>query len=185
MGISMGGYIAQELALRHPEKVGGLVLGCTTCGPPVRIPPSPEVLAMIAPNVGAGLDPREARKLSWGAQYTPEFITANGDFLDAVFERVAAHPTPVATRARQMEAIQAWTGSHDRLHTLTAPTLIITGDRDVLIVPENARILHEGIAGSRLHVIKDAAHMFYHSHPDETVRVVTEFLTSCGARAEA
>jgi len=140
---------------------------------------------MIAPNVGAGLDPREARKLSWGAQYTPEFIAASGDFLDKVFERVAAYPTPAATRARQMEAIRSWKGSHDRLHALTAPTLILTGEHDVLIVPENARILHERIAGSRLHVIEDAAHMFFHSHPEETVRVVTEFLTSCGARAGA
>jgi len=41
MGISMGGYIAQELALHYPDKVAGLVLACTTCGPPVRVPPSP------------------------------------------------------------------------------------------------------------------------------------------------
>ena len=41
MGTSMGGYIAQELALHYPDKVAGLVLACTTCGPPVRVPPSP------------------------------------------------------------------------------------------------------------------------------------------------
>jgi pimeloyl-ACP methyl ester carboxylesterase len=181
MGISMGGYIAQELALHHPDKVAGLVLGCTTCGPPVRVAPSPEVLAMIAPDAGVGLDPREAARRAWGAQYTPEFVVANGDFLEAVLDRVLVHPTPVATRAWQMEAIQAWKGSHDRLHELTAPTLIITGDRDVLIVPENARILHERITGSRLHVVEGAAHMFHHSHPDETVTVVTDFLSSCAA----
>jgi pimeloyl-ACP methyl ester carboxylesterase len=179
MGVSMGGYIAQELALHYPDKVAGLVLGCTTCGPPVRVAPAPEVLAMIAPDAGVGLEPREAARRAWGAQYTPEFVTANRDFLESVLDRVLAHPTPVATRARQMDAIQAWKGSHDRLHELTAPTLIITGEHDVLIVPENARILHERIAGSRLHVVKDAAHNFWHSHPEETVHVVTEFLSSC------
>src|SRR5262249_23006769 len=104
--------------------------------------------------------------------------------LEVMIDRVLVHPTPVATRARQMEAIQSWTGSHDRLHELSAPTLIITGDRDVLILPENARILHQRIAGSRLHVIEDAAHMFHHSHPEETVQVVTEFLSSRGATTQ-
>jgi 3-oxoadipate enol-lactonase len=183
MGTSMGGYIAQELALRHPEKIAGLALGCTTCGPPFRIAPSSEVLAMITPDAGAGLDAREALRRAWPTQYTPEFIAASRDFLESVIDRVLAHPTPVATRARQMEAIRAWKGSHDRLRTMTAPTLIITGEHDVLIVPENARILHQRIVGSRLHMIKDAAHVFHHSHPEETVRVVTEFLSTCGARA--
>ena len=66
--------------------------------------------------------------------------------------------------------------SHERLHQLTAPTLVITGDRDALTPPENSRILHERIAGSRLHVIDGAGHVFWHSHPDEVVDVVTEFL---------
>jgi pimeloyl-ACP methyl ester carboxylesterase len=184
MGISMGGYIAQELALRHPEKVSGLVLGCTHCGRPYMVEPAPEVLAMIAPNVGVGLDPREAAQRSWPAQYTPEFIAANRDFLEAVLDRVGVHPTPVVTRTRQMEAIRSWKGSHNRLHMLTAPTLIMTGEHDVLIAPQNARILHERIAGSRLHVIEDAAHMFHHSHSEETVRVVTTFLSSCGASTQ-
>src|SRR3712207_8578151 len=53
------------------------------------------------------------------------------------------------------------------------PTLIITGDRDILVPPENSRILHERIAGSQLHVIPDAAHVFPSSHPQESVRVAT------------
>src|SRR5262249_42291800 len=120
------------------------------------------------------------QRRAWPAQYAPEFIAANRPFLEAVIDRALAHPTPVATRARQWEAIQSWS-SHERLHALTAPTLILTGDRDVLIVPENARNLHERIAGSQLHVLTGAAHMFHHSHPAETVRVVTEFLSACGA----
>ena len=50
---------------------------------------------MIAPDVGVGLDLREAARRSWPAQYTPEFIAANSDFLEAVLERVGVHPTPV------------------------------------------------------------------------------------------
>jgi pimeloyl-ACP methyl ester carboxylesterase len=80
-----------------------------------------------------------------------------------------------------MAAIQAW-GSHDRLDQLTMPVLVVTGDRDVLVPPQNSRILHERIAGSRLHVISGAAHAFPSSHPQESVQVMTEFLQAVAGR---
>src|SRR3990172_5365438 len=52
MGISMGGTIAQELALSHPERVLGLVLGCTACGGPQRVPAEPRAIAMLAATPG-------------------------------------------------------------------------------------------------------------------------------------
>jgi pimeloyl-ACP methyl ester carboxylesterase len=176
----MGGSIAQELVLRHPDKVAGLILRSAHCGLPHRIPPPPEMQSLFAPDAAVGLDPREAARRGWAVGYTPEFIAANRDLLETLLDRSLAHPTPAATRTRQSEAIQACS-SYERLGQLAAPTLIITGDRDVAVVPENARILHERIAGSRLHVIKDAAHSCHVSHPEEMVRVVTEFLYSCGA----
>jgi 3-oxoadipate enol-lactonase len=181
-GLSMGGMIAQELTLRHPHRVLGLVLGCTNCGAPLSVPAAPEVVQLLM--VPEGMDPREAARRAWPASYTPEFIAAHRDILEQTLDRVLAHPTPPKTRRFQMEAIRAWS-SHERLHQLTAPTLIITGDRDVLIPPENARILHERIAGSRLHVIPGAAHNFAGSHPDETVRLVTEFLREVSATVAA
>jgi pimeloyl-ACP methyl ester carboxylesterase len=181
-GLSMGGMIAQELTLRHPHRVLGLVLGCTNCGAPLSVPAAPEVVQLLM--VPEGMDPREAARRAWPASYTPEFIAAHRDILEQTLDRVLAHPTPPKTRRFQMEAIRAWS-SHERLHQLTAPTLIITGDRDVLIPPENARILHERIAGSRLHVIPGAAHNFAGSHPEETVRLVTEFLREVSATVAA
>ncbi|MER3420674.1 MAG: alpha/beta hydrolase [Chloroflexota bacterium] len=181
-GLSMGGMIAQEMALRHPRRVLGLVLGCTNCGAPVSVPASPEVIQLLM--IPEGMDPREAARRAWPASYTPEFIAAHRDILEQTLERSLAHPTPLKTRRFQMEAIRAWS-SHERLHQITAPTLIITGDRDLLIPPENSRILHERIAGSRLHVIPGAAHNFAGSHPEETVRVVTEFLRTVLATAPA
>jgi pimeloyl-ACP methyl ester carboxylesterase len=174
LGTSLGGYVAQELALRRPEAVDRLVLGCTHCGPPVRIPVPRELLASLM-DPAAATDPREAVRRVWPAWYPPEFAASNRAFLEAQLDRTLAHPTPLATRQRQLEAISDWS-SHERLHRLAAPTLVVTGDRDALVVPENARILHERIAGSRLHVIQGAGHVFWHSHPDEVVRVVTEFL---------
>ncbi|MGH2587722.1 MAG: alpha/beta fold hydrolase, partial [Dehalococcoidia bacterium] len=181
-GISMGGMIAQELALRHPEKVAGLVIGCTNCGAPVSVPASQETVGLLM--IPEGMDLREAARRGWAAAYTPEFIAASQEYLEAAMERALANPTPLATRTSQMQAIIAW-NSHERLGQLRAPTLIVTGDRDVLVPPENSRILNERIAGSRLHVIPDAAHVFTSSHPEESVAVVTEFLTAVGAQSTA
>jgi 3-oxoadipate enol-lactonase len=174
-GVSMGGMIAQEFALRHPGKVRGLVLGCTHCGAPVSIPAGQETVSLLM--IPEGMDPREAAERTWPAVHTPEFIASNRDLLLEGMERALQHPTPLYARNRQMQAIQAW-NSHERLSQLTAPTLVLTGDRDVLIPSQNSNILHERIAGSRLHIIPDAAHSFTSSHPEEAARAVTEFLNS-------
>ena len=106
MGVSLGGHIAQELGLRYPEMVSGLVLGCTHCGPPVRIPLHRELLAPVM-DPAASTDPREAVRRVWPAQYTPEFIAASRDFLEAQLDRTLAYPTPLATRQRQLEAFSS------------------------------------------------------------------------------
>ena len=178
LGASMGGYIGQELAINHARRVAGLVLGCTYCGDQDGIPLDRErFAAMRAPAAG---DPREEIRLQWPTVYRPEFIAANRDFLESELERTLRYPTPPATLRRQREATTVW-NSRERLHQVTAPTLIVTGDRDERMDPRNSSILHEHIPNSRLHLIEGAGHKFWNSHPDETVAVVTAFLSPCGA----
>lgn len=180
MGLSMGGMIAQEVALRHPRRVRGLVLGCTNSGAPLSVAAPQESVALLMPP--EGMSPEDAARRAWPVVQTPEFIAANPELMEASLTRAMQHPTPLQTRHYQMGAVMTW-GTADRLTEIAAPTLIITGDRDVLIPPENSRILHERIPGSRLEVIPDAAHGFTTSHPAETVALVTEFLSEVSAAA--
>lgn len=178
MGLSMGGMIAQELALRHPEKIAGLVLGCTNCGGRASVQAGEETLNLLM--IPEGMDPHEAARRAWPASYTPEFIAANRDLLEEAFARAIVHPTPLYARTRQMEAIRAW-GTFDRLDQITAPTLVVTGDRDALVPPRNSEILRERIGGSRLVTIAGAAHNFASSHPAEAVGAITEFFQTVDA----
>ena len=74
LGMSMGGNIAQELALNHPRRVAGLVLGCTYCGDKAGVPLDRERFAAIrGPAAG---DPRAEARLMWPTTYPPEFIAA-------------------------------------------------------------------------------------------------------------
>jgi len=84
-------------------------------------------------------------------------------------------PTPPETAHRTMAGISEWT-SHDRLPRITAPTLIVHGDRDVLIPVENAHVLAKRIPGARLHIVPGAGHGYPAQDPVGVHELVTDFL---------
>ena len=134
LGVSMGGMIAQELTLNHPQRVERLVLGCTTCaggshshGDGGTVPAAPEVIALLTPQ--AGLSREEQMRRAWPAIATPEFIESHSDVLEERLQTSLINPTPIETSIGQMAAIQAF-DSFDRLPQINAPTLVLHGDRD-------------------------------------------------------
>lgn len=76
---------------------------------------------------------------------------------------------------RQLYAIFSY-DTCTRLPNIISPTLVITGDQDIAIPPENSEFLAKGISGAKLEKFKDAAHAFCYSHPDETADFVINFL---------
>lgn len=180
LGVSMGGMIAQELVLNHPARVQGLVLGCTTCDGASHsqreggaVPAPPEVIALLTPQ--PGLSREEQLRQTWPAISTPEFIESHNDVLEERLQTSLINPTPIETSMRQMAAVQAF-DSFDRLPEIEAPTLVIHGDRDVLVPVANAHVLKDRIRGGELSIVGGAGHLFTFEFPEESAAAVVEFL---------
>ena len=173
-GISMGGMIAQEVVLNHPQKVRGLVLGCTNCGPAHSISVAAETIAQFGQIMQLPIQERIQRY--WEICITPEFMQSRADFLARIIELGMATPTPMETFGQQFGAVQAF-DSYDRLPQIKSPTLILHGDRDVLVPAENAEILHERIPGSQVRIVPGTGHCFFWEEPEVVVDEVTKFLS--------
>ena len=179
-GVSMGGMIAQELALRQGSRVRALVLGCTMCGGEHAKMADPEVIETLIDVIRTMGKPDPA---TWVERqlpllFTTEWIAANPGIRDALTMMVPMlPPTPPETADRAMAGLLAWS-TYDRLPQLRAPTLILHGDRDVLIPVENAHILAQRIPNARLHIIEGAGHGYPAQDPVGVHQLVTDFLHS-------
>jgi pimeloyl-ACP methyl ester carboxylesterase len=176
----MGGMIAQELALRHPHKIRALVLGCTMCGGAHAKTADAaviETLIDVVRNMGK-LDPQSWVDRQLPLLFAPEWIAANPGIRDALTMMMPLlPPTPPETAQYAMEGIFSW-GTYERLPQITAPTLIVHGDRDVLIPVENAYILADRIAGAKLHIVEGAGHGYPAQDPVGVHQLVADFLRS-------
>lgn len=173
-GISMGGLIAQELVLNYPQRVNGLVLGCTSPGGLHSVSAAPEILAKMAPM--PGLSPEEIVRNFWTAVCSPGFIQRGAAFLDGMVAAALAQPVPLETLGLQMMAINTF-DSYDRLPQIKAKTLVIHGGVDMLVPPQNGKTLSEHIPGAELRTLAGAAHMFFWEEPQKSATMVTEFLS--------
>jgi len=169
-GASMGGMIAQEFALNYPQRVNGLVLCCTACGGSHSIQAAPEVLQALMARAMMG--PDEGSEALVPFIYDPETPRARIDEDLAIRRRT--YPTAAGYMA-QVQGIMAWS-CFDRLGQIHAPTLIIHGEHDQLVPPENARILRRNIAGSRLVMLPHASHILMTDEPEAAHNAVLDFL---------
>src|SRR5438552_2878080 len=112
----------------------------------------------------------------WEITVTPEFKEQRADFLKRILELGTATPTPMETFGLQFAAIQAM-DTYDRLPQIKSPTLIIHGDRDILVPVETAEILHSRVPGSRVRVVQGTGHCFFWEEADEVVEEVAQFLS--------
>ncbi|KAA1425723.1 alpha/beta fold hydrolase [Nocardioides antri] len=173
MGISMGGTVAQQVALTAPERVRTLTLGCTWPGAlPDGAPVWGEAVRDIASAATSG-DLMTAARLMFAANVSPEFAEQPGAF-EAFTTVAGAVKVPGPVILMQMSAATAH-DAVDRLGDLDIPTLVLHGTLDRVIRPDGGVRLAELIPGARLELLDGAGHLFFWERPEESARLVREF----------
>jgi 3-oxoadipate enol-lactonase len=173
LGVSLGGMIAQEVALRHPDRVDGLVLGCTGPGGGLSVRPSPEAMAAFV--LAKGEDPEAELRRMLPFLYTDACIRDLPGEIEGFVRRRLDHPTPREGYLAQLSAAVTHDAS-SRLGKIRSRTLVITGDADRLVNWENSLRLAGRIPGAVLAVLPGAPHRLFAETADAFNREVLQFL---------
>ena len=168
VGASLGGMIAQELAVQAPARVAKLVLCCTTPGGEAAVPMPAVTVALF--QEGPTLAPEVALR-----KFVANALAAGApdELVDEIYRRRLANPPDPAGWQAQAAAGTTFPGVDGGI---TAPTLIVTGTDDNVVDPRNSDVLAARIPGARVERLEGTGHLFFWEQPDAVVRIVTEFL---------
>jgi 3-oxoadipate enol-lactonase len=173
VGHSMGGFIAQYLAAKHPKKVNKLVL-CSTC-----IKQSEMSISYLEQNlefVRTGQPVHEMIKAALPLLFAPDFLTETIE--EKIIEGIESNPYPPTPESLEAQIIACIEQDSSKfVSTIKAPTLVLTGSEDLLMPPEVSQQLAAKIPGAKHVVIDGPAHMVQIEDPKEFCRVVIDFLS--------
>jgi len=173
LGVSMGGMIAQEIALNHPGRVRSLQLHCTLGRPD----------AYLRAQLTAGriqrrtLAREEAMRAGYLWLFAPATYNERPEFVEIILQNALANPYPMSLTGfeRQCDAVQTH-DALDRVAAIRCPTLVSVANQDILVPPRFTRALAERIPGAELRLIEDAAHGYFWERPDLFNAMCLKFL---------
>ncbi len=173
LGVSMGGCIAQEVAIRFSRRVCTLILACTTCGGPQTLAP-PEQITKWYVDPGS-LDHHAFLRRRLKIYFSDLWLEEESGKVEE-FMRMAlkSDPSECALR-RQMEAMRGFAAA-ERLPALVQPALITTGSDDRLIPAENAMMLAGLIPDASLLVFPRGRHCFFIEMAGRLNKEITSFI---------
>lgn len=175
-GISLGGMIAQEIALRHPRRVRALVLGATTPGGPRAVPADDATLAFF--HRRAQMPALEAVWASVPYNYAGRTRESHADAIAQDIAQRLRFPIEPEPYAAQLAAALGH-DAHERLAAIAAPTLVVHGEDDRMVHPDNARLLTDAIPGAELRRYAQAGHLY----PTDEPRIDREIAAWLSARS--
>jgi pimeloyl-ACP methyl ester carboxylesterase len=168
LGLSLGGFIAQEFALTYPDKVDRLILVVSGCGGEESIPPqlSPEAFrSMVSGNA--------SKDLFLSTLFPKEWINENIDYIEKNFV-FPMGKIPAQNLLLQSQAAGKWEAC-DRLSNITSPTLVVAGTEDITAPPANSVMMAERIPGAWLVQISGGGHGLIFQYPNEFSEILETF----------
>jgi pimeloyl-ACP methyl ester carboxylesterase len=171
LGWSMGGAIAQELALNHPDKVGKLVIHASFCGPLNATEAGKAEFNAMTNETGTAQD-RIARLHQ--TFFPEEWRKENPNYLESIPKTTEIISNQ--TLSQHKEAIANWTGTCDKLANIIHPTLVIVGTKDTGTTPAISLKITEQIPGAWLVQMKGGGHGVMYQYPEQFSNIVEAFL---------
>lgn len=173
LGASFGGFVAQEFALAHTRMTRSLTLCCTSFGGPRHVPPAPETLQAIASTKGLNTEQRVRENLLLA--FSPAFVENNREEVERVITLRAQNFVPEYAYLHQLQAAMAF-NTEQRVSEIKSPTLVLTGDADIIVPMQNSLNLAALIPDARLGIIKGGSHTFFIEQADEFNLAVIDFI---------
>jgi 3-oxoadipate enol-lactonase len=177
IGISLGGFVALQFALRHPDNLEKLVLVSTSAGGATHVQPSQEIAALLAPGSREHIDPGELAKRNYSIITGPGYAESHPQEIDNFAEIARYRPVHRAAYMRQLQAAMSQDATQ-QLESIKAPTLVIHGDADPLVPPANGDYLAKHIPGARHIVYHNVGHIPIVENYEQFNRDVLAFLES-------
>lgn len=173
IGTSLGGMVAQEFAIDHPERVGRLILVASHPGGESGYP-LPEQTQQLIEEMPE-MEPEAALRRATRNALSDEALETQPELVDRILEHRLGDPQDPAGWQAQAAAGAGYE-SGGRLSQIQAPTLVVQGDEDVVVDTRNAEVIAEAIPDARLEWLGGAGHLAFWEQADRFVRLVTDFL---------
>lgn len=175
LGASFGGFVAQEFALSHPEKVESLILCCTSFGGPKHILPSMDVLAAFASTKGLNTEERMRENLLLA--FNQSYVETHKEEVAKVCELRATNSVPEQAYMLQLQAAATFDAS-ERVSQIQKPTLVLTGNKDIIVPVQNSENLTAAIPNSKVKIIEGGSHLFFIEQANEFNDTVRDFIST-------
>jgi pimeloyl-ACP methyl ester carboxylesterase len=175
LGASYGGFVAQEFAINHPERLNKLVLVCTSFGGVNHV--SPDLDVMLAFASTEAMNSSERIKKFMKPAFTKEFIENKFNVFIKVCELRSANPVPLNVYSQQLVSATTFDLQKYVRH-ISAETLVITGGFDQIVPMQNSVNLSNLIPNATLEVVENGSHLFFIEQAEKFNKIVTEFLAA-------